>query len=86
VSRFGDESIESAPAWLEYGSALLVKEEENPSDDLLAAATAEAKKQAAVLGQELAVSLVVSIKFMILYHVAMAATWDVHMYTISIYP
>jgi hypothetical protein len=55
VSRFGDQSIESAPAWLEYGSALLVKEEENPSDDLLAAASAEAKRQAAVLGKELAV-------------------------------
>ena len=53
VQRYGDQSIESAPAWFEYGNALLLKEEENPSDDLLGAAAAEARKAAKVLGEEL---------------------------------
>lgn len=61
MTRFGDQSIESAPAWLEYGSALLGKEEENPSDDLLAAASAEAKKQAVALGKELSVRNIINI-------------------------
>lgn len=35
-----------APIWFEYGNALLAKEEDSPSDDLLGAAAAEAKRQA----------------------------------------
>jgi hypothetical protein len=53
VATYGDKSLEVAPAWFEYGRALLLKEQENPSDDLLGAAAAEAKKQAQALGQEL---------------------------------
>jgi hypothetical protein len=45
-----------APVWYEYGNALLLKEEETPSDNLLGAAADEAKKQAKVLSMELAVS------------------------------
>lgn len=53
VDRFGDQSIEAAPAWFEYGNALLLTEEENPTDDLLGAAAAEAKKAAKALGDEM---------------------------------
>ena len=76
MEKYGEKAVEAAPAWLEYGSALLRKvhpfsvhgpglrlsnayisfhqqEEENPSDDLLGAATAEAKKQAKALSAEL---------------------------------
>lgn len=42
-----------APLWFEYGRALLMKEQENPTDDLLGAVAEEAKKQAQALGQEL---------------------------------
>ena len=35
-----------AEFWYEYGNALLAKEEENPSDDLLGVATREAKAAA----------------------------------------
>ena len=55
VDRFGDQSIEAAPAWFEYGNALLLTEEENPTDDLLGAAAAEAKKAAKALGDEMGV-------------------------------
>mmetsp|Transcript_10240 Transcript_10240/g.15510 ORF Transcript_10240/g.15510 Transcript_10240/m.15510 type:complete len:346 (-) Transcript_10240:160-1197(-) len=51
--KYGDDSIEIAPVWLEYGRALLLKEQENPTDDLLGAMSAEAKKQAQALGAEL---------------------------------
>lgn len=39
----------------EYGRALLMKEQDNPSDDLLGAMAAEAKKQAQALGDDLSV-------------------------------
>lgn len=53
MSAFGEKSVEVAPAWFEYGRALLLKEQESPSDDLLGAVAAEAKKQAQTLGQAL---------------------------------
>lgn len=53
TSVYGEQSIEVAPIWYEYGRALLMKEQENPSDDLLGAVAAEAKKQAKVISEEL---------------------------------
>lgn len=38
VEEFGELSIEAAQAYYEYGNALLVQQEENPSDNLLASA------------------------------------------------
>eukprot|EP01036_Dinobryon_divergens_P054217 gene54217-72456_t len=52
-NTYGDTSIEVAPLWYEYGNALLSKEEDSPTDDLLGAAADEAKKQAQILGEEL---------------------------------
>eukprot|EP01042_Synura_sphagnicola_P000954 gene954-1075_t len=46
LSRLGDDDLALAPIWFEYGNALLAKEEDSPSDDLLGAAAAEAKRQA----------------------------------------
>lgn len=34
-TEYGDKSIEAAPAWFEYGIALLTKEQDCPSDELL---------------------------------------------------
>ena len=48
-----DMSPECAIVWYAYGDALLFKEEENPTDDLLGAAASEAKKAAAALAAEL---------------------------------
>jgi hypothetical protein len=48
--KYGDQSIECAPVWYEYGNILLEKEEENPSDSLLGVAATEAKKAAQLLG------------------------------------
>jgi hypothetical protein len=53
ISAHGEQTIEVAPIWFEYGRALLMKEQENPTDDLLGAVAEEAKKQAKVLGEEL---------------------------------
>lgn len=39
VQQFGEQSLQAAPAWFEYGRALLLKEQENPSDDLLGTTT-----------------------------------------------
>ena len=43
-TRVGDFALELAPIWFEYGNALLCKEEETPTDELLGAAAEEAKK------------------------------------------
>ena len=53
VATYGEQCLEVAPAWFEYGRALLLKEQESPSDDLLGAVAAEAKKQAQSLGDQL---------------------------------
>lgn len=50
--RFGDKSLVVAPVWFEYGNALLSKEEDNPSNNLLGTAANEAKKAAQMLGAE----------------------------------
>ena len=50
--QFGDKSLEVAPVWFEYGHALLSKEEDSPSNNLLGAAANEAKKAAQMLGEE----------------------------------
>ena len=42
-----------AACWFEYGNALLSKEEDSPTDDLLGAVALEAKNQAQALGQEI---------------------------------
>mmetsp|Transcript_37344 Transcript_37344/g.38024 ORF Transcript_37344/g.38024 Transcript_37344/m.38024 type:complete len:459 (+) Transcript_37344:38-1414(+) len=45
-AKFGDDSIQVAPVWFEYGNALLSKEEDSPTDDLLGKSAAdEVKKQ-----------------------------------------
>ncbi len=49
--------IECARAYFEYGNALLMKEEDNPTDDLLGAAAQEAKKAAASLTSILSVRM-----------------------------
>lgn len=46
-------TADCAYVWFAYGDALLSKEEENPTDDLLGAAASEAKKAAAELAAEL---------------------------------
>jgi hypothetical protein len=46
-------AIECARVYYEYGNALLKKEEDNPTDDLLGAAAQEAKKAAASLAEAL---------------------------------
>ena len=43
TEKHGDSSIEIAPAYFEYGNALLTKEEENPSYGLLGDAAEKAK-------------------------------------------
>jgi len=53
IIKHGEDSVETAPLWYEYGDCLLSKEEENPSDDLLGAAAREARAAAQSLGQEL---------------------------------
>jgi hypothetical protein len=53
ITAHGEQTIDVAPIWFEYGRALLMKEQENPTDDLLGAVAEEAKKQAKVLGEEL---------------------------------
>jgi hypothetical protein len=53
ITLQGEQTIQVAPLWFEYGRALLMKEQENPTDDLLGAVAEEAKKQAKALGEEL---------------------------------
>jgi hypothetical protein len=53
ITSQGEQTIQVAPLWFEYGRALLMKEQENPTDDLLGAVAEEAKKQAKALGEEL---------------------------------
>ena len=43
TEKHGDSSVEIAPAYFEYGNALLTKEEENPSYGLLGDAAEKAK-------------------------------------------
>lgn len=43
-SRYGDDSIQVAPIWFEYGNALLSKEEDSPTDELLGVAEDVAKE------------------------------------------
>ena len=50
--QFGDKSLVVAPLWFEYGNALLAKEEDNPSNNLLGTAANEAKKAVQMLGSE----------------------------------
>jgi hypothetical protein len=49
ISEHGEMDIQTAEAYFEYGNALLMKEEETPTDDLLGAAAAEAKIAASTL-------------------------------------
>lgn len=35
AASFGDESLECAPAWFAYGNALLTKEEDRPSENVV---------------------------------------------------
>lgn len=46
-------SPELARVWFEYGNALLLKEEENPSVDLLGTVASEARKAASELAIEI---------------------------------
>ena len=57
IEIYGEMDVECARAYYEYGNALLMKEEDNPSDDLLGAAAKEARKAAASLVSIFAVSI-----------------------------
>jgi hypothetical protein len=41
IGKYGDLSVDTAPAYFEYGSALLLKEEDNPTNGLLGNVNAE---------------------------------------------
>ena len=61
IDVHGEMDAECARAYYEYGNALLMKEEDNPSDDLLGAAAKEARKAAASLASIFAVSVLLDL-------------------------
>lgn len=49
AQEYGDKALELAPVWYKYGYALLGKEEESPSDDLMGVARRNMTEAAGLL-------------------------------------